>query len=192
MPPELHLITRAKEGDASAFEELVCIHQDRIYNLCRRMLSQAQDAEDAAQDTFLKAYRNLGSFTPDASFTTWLYRIAINTCLDHRKKPLWRSLFQKNAKGEEFMPAEPAHGFTPERLYEAKQLGELVQACLARLPVKLRAALVLKELEGCSYEEIAEALDVSLGTVKSRISRAREELRQMMRKSTEQKNRSIV
>ncbi|OGQ85237.1 MAG: hypothetical protein A2512_12350 [Deltaproteobacteria bacterium RIFOXYD12_FULL_56_24] len=185
MPPDLYLITRAKDGDASAFEELVCTHQDRIYNLCRHMLGQAQDAEDAAQDSFLKAYRNLGSFTPDASFTTWLYRIAINTCLDRRKKPLWLSLFQKNAKGEEFMLAEPAHGFTPERLYESKQLRELVQACLAGLPVKLKAALVLKELEGCSYEEIAEALDVSLGTVKSRISRAREELRQMMRKSTE-------
>ena len=185
MPPELHLITRAKEGDASAFEELVCIHQDRIYNLCRRMLSQAQDAEDAAQDTFLKAYRNLGRFTPDASFTTWLYRIAINTCLDRRKKPIWHSLFKKTTEGEEFMLAELAHGFTPERLYEAKQTGELVQACLAGLPVKLKVVLVLKELEGCSYEEIAETLDISLGTVKSRISRAREEMRQMMRKSTE-------
>lgn len=181
---DLQLIARCQQGESALFEQLVLRHQDRIYNLCRRMLSQAQDAEDAAQDTFLKAYRNLGRFTPDTSFTTWLYRIAINTCLDRRKKPIWHSLFKKTAEGEEFMLAELAHGFTPERLYEAKQTGELVQACLAGLPVKLKAALVLKELEGCSYEEIAEALDVSLGTVKSRISRAREEMRQMMRKST--------
>jgi len=179
---DLQLIARCQQGESALFGQLVLNHQDRIYNLCRHMLGQAQDAEDAAQDTFLKAYHNLGRFTPDASFKTWLYRIAINTCLDRRKKPIWFSLFQKNAEGEEYMIAEPAHGFTPERLYESKQTGELVRACLAGLPVKLKAALVLRELEGCSYEEIAEVLDISTGTVKSRISRAREQVRRLVKK----------
>lgn len=189
---DLQLIARCRQGETALFGQFVLRHQDWIYNLCRHMLGHAQDAEDAAQDTFLKAFRHLGRFTPDASLKTWLYRIAVNTCLDRRKKPRWLSLFQKNAEGEEFMRAEPAHGFTPERLYESKWTGELVRACLAGLPVKLKAALVLRELEGCSYEEIAEVLDISTGTVKSRISRAREEVRRRIKKRMEQKKGSVV
>jgi len=188
----LRLIERCKEGDTAAFAGLVHQYQDRIYNLCRHLLAQAQNAEDAAQDSFVKAYRGLGNFTPDASFYTWLYRIAVNTCLDYNKKPFFESLFKKKAGGEEFMPREPAHGFSPERLYEAKQMGQLLQVCLQSLSPKLKAVILLKEMEGFSYEEIAGIMDISLGTVKSRISRAREELREMMEKITEQKNGTIV
>lgn len=176
----LRLIERCKKGETAAFAGLVHQYQDRIYNLCRHLLAQAQNAEDAAQDTFVKAYRGLGNFTPGASFYTWLYRIAVNTCLDYNKKPFFESLFKKSAQGEEFMIKESAHGFSPERLYEARQLGQLLQACLGNLSPKLRAAIILKEMEGFSYEEIAGIMDISLGTVKSRISRAREELRKMM------------
>jgi len=178
MPPDpLHLIERFKEGDDSAFAGLVHLYQDRVYNLCRHLLGRPQDAEDAAQETFIKAYRNLGRFTPQASFYTWLYRIAVNTCLDHQKRPFFESLFRRSAEGEEFLAVEPADLLTPERLYESKQMNQMVQRCLARLSPKLRAVLVLKEMEGLSYEEIASVLDISLGTVKSRISRAREEMR---------------
>jgi len=187
-----HLIKRFQRGDTTAFALLVEQHQDRIYNLCRRMLGHAQNAEDAAQDTFLKAYRHLGKFTPDASFSTWLYRIAVNTCLDHKKKPFWESLFKKSAGGEECLRPELSHDFSPERLYEAKQMGQVLQACLDRLSPKLRAVILLRELEGCSYEEIAGVMDISPGTVKSRLARAREELRKLIEKTAEQKCRPIV
>ena len=186
-PDPIHLIEKFKAGDTSAFAGLVHLYQDRIYNLCRHLLGHAQNAEDAAQDTFIKAYRNLKGFTPDASLYTWLYRIAINTCLDYQKRPFFESLFKRSAEGEEFLAVDPTHEFSPERLYESKQTGQMVQACLKRLSPKLRAVIVLKELEGLSYEEIAVVMEISLGTVKSRMSRARQELTALIKKITEQK-----
>lgn len=189
---DLHLIERCKRGETSPFGQLVLKHQDRIYNLCRYMLGHAQNAEDAAQDSFLKAFRNIKNFNPDASFHTWLYRIAINTCLDYRKRPFFASLFTRSKEGEEFMVRQLSHEFSPERLYESKQASQTLQLCLAKLSPKLKAAILLKEIEGLSYEEIAEILDISMGTVKSRISRARDELRALMKKHTEQKRTLIV
>ena len=93
---DLSLINRFKEGDASAFGEIVFKYQDRVYNLCRHMLRNAEDAEDAAQDVFLKAYQALPKFQPEASLYTWLYRIATNTCIDYKKKPILESLFNSS------------------------------------------------------------------------------------------------
>ncbi len=92
---ESSIIDRFKKGEKAAFEELVLRYQDRIYNLCRNMLGNIHDAEDAAQDTFIKAYHNLDNFSSEASFYTWLYRIAVNTCLDYKKKPFFASFFAK-------------------------------------------------------------------------------------------------
>lgn len=189
---DLHLIERCKRGETSLFGQLVLNHQDRICNLCRYMLGNSQNAEDAAQDTFLKAFRNIKNFNPNASFYTWLYRIAINTCLDYRKKPFFASLFARSKEGEEFMIGQLSHEFSPERLYESKQASQTLLVCLAELSTKLKAAILLKELEGLSYEEIAAVLNIAPGTVKSRISRAREELRVLMKKHTEQKRTPIV
>ena len=177
---DIALIRRFTTGDASAFEELVLRYQDRIYNLCRHMLGNAHDAEDAAQDTFLKAYRNLHKFQPDASLYTWLYRIAVNTCIDYKRKPFFESLFRRSDEGEESMIDVPSHAPSPERLYESKQMDRALWKSLGKLSAKLRAVIILKEIEGLSYEEIAAVLDISVGTVKSRISRAREELRGLM------------
>ena len=177
---DLDLITRFKSGDTDAFNELVLRHQDRTYNLCRHMLGNAHDAQDAAQDVFIKAYRNLAGFQPGASLSTWLYRIAVNTCIDYKRRPFFESLFKRTGEGEEVMVDYPSGEPSPERLYEAKETGFALQQGLAKLSPKLRAAIILKEVEGLSYEEIAEALDISIGTVKSRISRAREELRELM------------
>jgi RNA polymerase sigma-70 factor (ECF subfamily) len=180
-PDIIPLIEKFKKGDSTAFAGLVHVYQDRIYNLCCQMLGHTQNAEDAAQDSFIKAFRHLKDFTPEASFYTWLYRITINTCLDYSKKPFFESLFKKSAGGEEFMLVEISHDLSPESLYEAKQLGEVLQACLNRLSPKLKAVLILKEMEGLSYQEIAEIMACSLGTVKSRISRARVELQELMK-----------
>jgi len=183
---DLQILKRFNNGDISVFEELVLKYRDRIYSLCRHMLGNAHDAEDAAQDTFLKAYQKLNDFKPEASLYTWLYRIAVNTCLDYKKRPFFESLFKKS-EGEVFID-EPASDWpSQERLYESKQLGRALSLGLKQLSEKLRTVLILKEIEGLSYEEIAEVLDISTGTVKSRISRAREELKERLKKFREQK-----
>jgi RNA polymerase sigma-70 factor, ECF subfamily len=181
------LLDRYKNGDQSAIEKLVLKYQDKIYNLCRHMLQDPSNAEDAAQDTFIKAYRNLKEFTPEASFYTWLYRIAVNTCLDYRKKPLFQSLFRSTDERVTYLVEQMSGEPSPERLYESKQMGHALQKSLTLLSPKLRAVIILKEIEGLSYEEIAEVLDTSIGTVKSRISRAREEFRKLMEEFREQK-----
>jgi RNA polymerase sigma-70 factor, ECF subfamily len=168
---DINLISRFKNGDLSAFEEFVRKNEDRIYNICRYMLRDASDAQDAAQDTFLKAYKGLKDFRPDAALSTWLYRIAVNTCLDHRKKFRHDPLH-----GEEVSVDLPSPDPSPEGSYHAKRNTEDLRAALRKLPEKLRSAIVLREIEGLSYDEIASVLDISIGTVKSRIARARDDL----------------
>jgi RNA polymerase sigma-70 factor (ECF subfamily) len=184
---DLPLIDRFKRDDQVAFEELVLKYGDRIYNLCRYMLGNAHDAEDAAQDTLIKAYRKLNNFRPEASFYTWLYRIAVNTCLDYKKRPFFESIFKSSREGEEFFFEPVSDEPTPEEMYESKQMGLILRKSLRKLSGKLRAVIILKEIECLSYEEIAGVLDVSIGTVKSRISRARQELKVSMKKFREQK-----
>jgi RNA polymerase sigma-70 factor (ECF subfamily) len=184
---DLSLINKFKNGDASAFEEILLKYQDRIYNLCRYMLGSVHDADDATQDIFFKAYQNLNKFKPDSSLYTWLYRIAVNTCIDYRRKPFFESLFKNSKEGDVFVVDQPYRSPSPEKLYESKQIGNSIQLALGHLSEKLRTVIVLKEIEGFSYEEIAEVLDVSIGTVKSRISRAREELKELLKIFREQK-----
>jgi RNA polymerase sigma-70 factor (ECF subfamily) len=171
---EIELLSRFRNGDTAAFEELVRENEDRIYNLCLSMLGNSLNAQDAAQDTFIKAYRGHKEFHPEASFSTWLYRIAINTCLDYRKKSRHDPLTGESLS-EYLKTSDPS----PEGRYHSKRAAEALQTALKLLPDKLRSAIVLKEIECLSYEEIAIVLDISIGTVKSRISRARDELRNL-------------
>jgi RNA polymerase sigma-70 factor, ECF subfamily len=180
------LINRFKEGDASAFGEIVLKYQDKVYNLCRHMLGNAQDAEDAAQDVFLKAYQALPKFQPEASLYTWLYRIATNTCIDYKKKPVFESLFGDSGEGERLVHDRASDAPSPEKLYQSKQIGQALQESLGKMSPKLRAIIILKEIEELSYEEIADTLEISMGTVKSRIARAREEIQKLMIKFREQ------
>ena len=173
----LDIIERFKSGDQSAFTDLVQMYQDRIYNLCLYMLKDSGNARDAAQDAFVKAYKNLGNFMPKAAFYTWLYRIAVNTCLDYCKRS-----YPKPLEWESNLEEIPSAAASPEEVYEGKEVALALQSALARIPEKYRAAIVLKEIEGLSYEEIAETLHVAIGTVKSRISRARDELRRLMKR----------
>jgi len=174
---ESFLIRQFKDGDQSTFEWIVKNNQDRIYNLCRYLLVNPQDAEDAAQEVFLKAYRKLKDFRPESSLYTWLYRIGVNTCLDHKRK--FRPEPLKNESlAESLLSVEPS----PESRFQSKEIGQAIQSALEQLPKNSKAAIVLKEIEGLSYDEMAEVLQISIGTVKSRISRAREELRRLLRK----------
>jgi RNA polymerase sigma-70 factor (ECF subfamily) len=188
-PADIDLINRFKNGDTSAFEEIVLKYQDKVYNLCRHMLGNRQDAEDAAQDVFLKAFQALPKFQPDASLYTWLYRIAANTCIDHRKKPIFESLFGDSGEGEKLIHDRASDAPSPEKLYRSKQIDQALQESLGMLSPKLRAIIILKEIEELSYEEIADALEISMGTVKSRIARARAELQKFMHKFREQNPR---
>lgn len=177
----MDFLERFREGDASAFEEIVRAHQDRIYNLCRYMLGNARDAEDAAQDVFVKAYRSLRDFEPAPSFSAWLYRIAVNTCIDYRRKTPFLSFLRFSADGQEFSIEPRSTLPSPERSYESKALGTAIERSLSRISARLRTVIVLKEIEGLSYEEIASVLGISVGTVKSRISRARDELKRLLK-----------
>ncbi len=179
------LIERSRAGDNAAFEGLVRKYQDRVYNICRYMLGAA-DAEDAAQDAFIKAYRSLGGFTPSPGFQAWITRIAVNSCLDYKRKPSHISLAMTNREGEEYTIEAPSGSPGPEAALESKRAGEAVTNAITRLSEKLRAVIVLYEIEGLSYEEISDALGISIGTVKSRISRAREELKNSLRPQMEQ------
>src|SRR4030042_5244654 len=118
---DLSLINKFKNGDVSAFEEIILKYQDRIYNVCRYMLGNEDDADDAAQDTFIKAYRNLSDFRPDSSLYTWLYRMSVNTCLDYKKRPFFASIYRGACRDDEVMNELPSDDPSPERLYESKQ-----------------------------------------------------------------------
>jgi RNA polymerase sigma-70 factor, ECF subfamily len=177
IPNDTHLIEQFNRDPKPAFKGIVEKYQDRIFNLCVYMLQDREDARDAAQDVFLKAFRSLGSFKQDASLYTWLYRIGVNTCLDYKKKSRPESL-----EDESFVEDLPSSAPSPEQHYQSKEIGQAIQRALQKLPVDLRATIILKEIEELSYEEIAETLRISIGTVKSRISRARDELRRLLQK----------
>lgn len=176
-PDDAHLIELFKRDPKAAFKRIVAEYQDRIFNLCMFMLREKEDAQEAAQDVFVKAYRNFGDFTPRASLFTWLYRIAVNSCIDYRRKSQ-RMHSQGEASIDEIASCDPS----PETICESKEVASLIREALATLTPGIRAAILLREVEGLSYEEIAEVLQISIGTVKSRISRAREELRKSLRK----------
>jgi len=173
---DTYLIELFKQDSEKAFRRILDKYQDRIFNLCVYMLRSREDAQEAAQDAFIKAYRGLKDFTPRASLYTWLYRISINTCIDYTRKYRVSFVDDEDAIVEIASP-EPS----PEALSQSREVTAIVQKALESLTPDFRAIIVLREMEELSYDEIAEVLQVSIGTVKSRISRAREELRQHLR-----------
>ena len=176
---EKHCIERVLKGDVNAFEHLVHAYEKTVYNLALRSLGNRQDAEDVTQEAFLKAYRSLSSYRGDSKFSVWLYRIVSNLCLDQlraRQRRPAQSLTVENDEGEsEELEITDEH-FSPERLLDRKLTRESVQRGLASLPDDARQILLLRELQGLSYEEIGQTLDLEPGTVKSRIFRARKRL----------------
>ena len=175
------LVERTVAGDQAAFELLVIKYQRRIQRLIGRMVRDVDLVEDIAQETFIRAYRALHQFRGDAQFYTWLYRIAINTAkkflLELKRDPtVSESAFKTDRDDDETSWAgnEPIADETPESLLAAKEIAAAVNAAMMALPEELRQALTLREIEGLSYEEISEMMNCPIGTVRSRIFRARE------------------
>ena len=173
---EKELILLLQQGDESAFETILRLYEKKVYTLCRRMCGNDEDAQEAAQDAFLSLWRSAKSFRGDASLSTWLYRLATNACID---------LLRRNKRGGERVSLDDEETTLelvdesplPEQTLERKETQRLVEKGLAALPEDYRAILLLREAEGLSYAEIAEAMHMELGTVKSRISRGRVLLR---------------
>ncbi len=176
---ELAAIRRVQRGDVNAFEPLMAAYEKNVYNLALRMTGNAQDAEDMTQEAFLKAYSSLDSFRGDSKFSVWLYRIVSNVCLDHLRRKSRRpavSLSMEDDEGEDVQLDLPDTSQSPEELLEKKLTREAVQRGLAQLPEDARQILLLREIQGLSYEEIGRVLELDPGTVKSRIFRARKRL----------------
>lgn len=180
---EQELVARARAGDQNAFEQLVLDNQNRVYSLAFRMVNDREEAADLAQEAFLKAWQGLPNFQGESSFATWIYRLTTNLCIDFLRRQKRRqgvenavSLDDPDSGWTE--PADP--GQDPQRALEGKELRRALERALAALPDHHRQVLVMRELSQMSYQEIGQALDLDPGTVKSRISRARQALQKRL------------
>ena len=180
------LVKKARQGDVKAFEELVVLYQDRVYGHCCYLTGDPVDAEDLAQEAFVQAYRGIASFRLEADFGTWLHRITVNTWINHqrrRKNVIAFSLdepleTEDGELGREIAASEDG----PAEHAELAEFREIFYQALKKVKPEFRAALVLREIEGYNYDDIAAILDCSLGTVKSRINRGRKALRSELEK----------
>ncbi len=175
---DLSLVRRVQRGDKGAFDALVLKYQHKVVKLVTRYVRSLAEAEDVAQEAFIKAYRALPQFRGDSAFYTWLYRIAINTAKNavasRERSPVVYDLDQGDRAEIYELQGRMKDGATPEALAMTEEIRATVNAAIESLPEDLRTAIVLRELEGLSYEEIAAAMDCPVGTVRSRIFRARE------------------
>jgi RNA polymerase sigma-70 factor (ECF subfamily) len=175
---------RAKNGDLTAFNELVVEYQTLVYNLCYRMLGQVQAAEDVTQEAFVSAWRNISSFRGEA-FRPWLLRIAANLCRDELRRRGRRPSASLDSALEAGVPEPPDEDPPPDESAVASELRGRLEAALQQLPEDQRTALVLCDIQGLDYGEIAVVMRTSLGTVKSRIARARLKMRELMQREPE-------
>ena len=170
---DFSLIKRFIDGDSSVFQLLVKRHKEKVRNIIYLTISNSSSVDDIAQEVFITVYKNLKHFRFESQFTTWLYRITVNKCKDHLRKMNVRKIF---------IPIKEAEGETGREIdVENKDVSNIVMNAISELPAKLRAPLLLKDIEGFSYQEISETLRCEMGTVKSRIFRAREGLRNILK-----------
>ncbi len=179
------LVERVQRGDKKAFELLVIKYQRKLMRLVSRLVRDQAEAEDVVQDAFIKAYRALPQFRGDSAFYTWLYRIGINTAKNYLVTQGRRAPTSTDADVEEAETFDDADNLrdinTPESMLATKQIAETVNLAMGSLPKELRTAITLREIEGLSYDEIAEAMGCPIGTVRSRIFRAREAIAEKLR-----------
>lgn len=176
------LVRQTLCGHTSAYNGLVLRYQRQVYNLAYRMLGNAEDAGDLVQETFLRAYGALASFRQDASFLTWLYKIASNLCIDQLRSRKARSALSLDVELEEGRePAADSRSCSPEELAIRDSVQEVVQHAISNLPEKYRVVVVMRHLQDMSVEEIANVLEMPTGTVKTHLFRAREMLRGRLR-----------
>ena len=179
------LVEAFREGKAGAFDAIVRTHQDRVYAFCLRMLADREDALDVAQEVFLSAYRNLAGFRGEASLSTWLLRIAANRSLNRirqRATRAAREVMSIELQGDGDAPFQPPgrEEDRPDRMVESRETRKILEAAIANLDEDSRMLVLLSDVEGLSYEELSEAVGIPLGTVKSRLHRARMALRKML------------
>jgi RNA polymerase sigma-70 factor (ECF subfamily) len=181
---DLALVQRVQRGDKAAFDVLVLRYQHKVLKLIMRYIRDAAEAEDVAQEAFMKAYRALPAFRGDSAFYTWLYRIAINTAknslVSSKRRPLTYDLDLQDPEQYD-LQARLLESETPEGLLLTEEIRRTVDAAMEALPEDLRTAIMLRELDGLSYEEIASTMDCPVGTVRSRIFRAREAIDKRLR-----------
>lgn len=186
---EKNLVDLSAEGDVEAFEKLIQSHQKKVYNIALRMTKNPEDAQELAQDTFIRAFIAIKKFRGESSFSTWLYRIAMNVCTDFlrkRNKAVVISIDQGAIGSESEQPIQlPEDAPGPDELSEKRQLKQLVRQAMDSLSAEHRQVLILRDLMDLSYRDIANTLSVSEGTIKSRINRAREGLKQVILKRPE-------
>jgi RNA polymerase sigma-70 factor (ECF subfamily) len=179
------LVQRVQQGDKQAFDLLVAKYQRKLFRLLSRLIRDPAEIEDVAQEAFIKAYRALPNFRGESAFYTWLYRIAINTAKNYLVAQGRRAPTQTETEIEDAENFDDGDALrtedTPDRMLLSKQVAEAVNRAIERLPEELRMAIVLRELEGLSYDEIAESMNCPIGTVRSRIFRAREAVAEELR-----------
>jgi RNA polymerase sigma-70 factor (ECF subfamily) len=185
---DTELISAFRGGNKAAFDGLVLKYRDKVFNLCYRFLGDYQDANDSAQDTFIKAYKALKGFRAESSFSTWIYRIAVNTCknklksTDHRSRKLTQRLDNPGTAGNDGLSMEIAdESLSPTMALEKKERTILIQKAINSLPKAKKVMIILRDMEGLSYDEIMTITGLRLGTVKSKIARARSDLREALR-----------
>jgi len=183
---EKALVQKAKAGDRDAFAALVSAYEGKIYNLALRYLGNREDAMDASQEVFLRVFRFLPGFQEESGFSTWIYRIGVNVCKDMLAKRAKRGELSLELPGEEedYRTAEVADSrYDPEAIVEQADLRGSLAEAIGQLPQQQREMIVLRDIQGLSYEEIGQVLSLESGTVKSRLSRARENLRKKLLQS---------
>ncbi len=181
MSAEKDLIHRAKRGDISAFEDLISGYEKKVYNTAYRFFNNAEDAMDVSQEIFIKVFTSLRRFREDSSFSTWLYRIAVNTCIDFLRKKREDVL---PIKEEIVMDDKTKLGFQtelPEEFMEKQEVKQAIMKAISTLPEEQRICIILRDVQGFSYTEISDVLSCSLGTVKSRLFRGRRALKENLK-----------
>lgn len=187
------LIKKSQQGDMEAFEQLVIQYEKNVYNIAYRLTGNSEDASDLAQEAFIKVYRSIKSFRGEASFTTWLYHVVANVCKDHlRKKKIKTTSLDEplTIEGQQLEKQIKHDSLLPDELLEQRELQLYVQKQITQMPNDYRIILIMREYMELSYEEIANQLNISMGTVKSRLSRARNMLKEMVIKEREQSSHS--
>ncbi|MCX7885128.1 MAG: sigma-70 family RNA polymerase sigma factor [Caloramator sp.] len=168
---ERELIKRCQKNDIEAFEILILSYEKKIYNLCFYMLKNIEDAKDASQEVSLKIYRSIEKFKGESKFSTWIYRITYNTCMDYIKRRKDELSFDDIINSERHIDSKV------ENIIENRELQHDIKRCILNLSNDFRTIIILRDISGLSYQEIADILNIEVGTVKSRLNRARESLR---------------
>ena len=183
---DYELVKKAKAGDGRAYDQLMAMYHDAVFNIILRMVHNRQEAEDLTQETFIKAYNSIASFNEEYAFSTWLFKIATNHCIDFFRKRKLKTFsmdepvkYKDDEISHEYADTNP----TIEKEMVASEKSRIIRQAIEKLPDKYRTAIILRHHEEKSYEEIAEILDLPLGTVKARIFRAREMLKKLLKDS---------